>query len=252
MKRILIPCLLAMLAACGDDDDDLLPSKNRDSGISEPQPGVCDLSACPVPKVGVPCCTPLAQCGYDDTGTGLSCTPNSGQPGFGVCELDKCPQPTVGTACCTPYATCGFDPFSSGLVCFGYPVALPEVDAGPAMCDPFTCPQPDIGYACCVSSDECGVDPFGIGLCFPTNIPVEDAGPAPPIVTEPPDDPSVDGQCPSYWDVTGPVWGCCSDFGVCGTFAADTCLLDVGTPLPIDPDSDAGLDGVLRCTPPER
>jgi hypothetical protein len=54
--------------------------------------------------------------------------------------------------------------------------------------------------------------------------------------------------------VFGPVWGCCSEFGVCGTFDFGQCLLAVGTVLPFDAnESDGGpTDGSQRCKPPKR
>lgn len=254
MKRIVIPCLLLMLAACGDDDDDLKPSKQRDSGADEHEPGVCKLADCPEPAMGNACCTPLAQCGFDPSGLGLNCVPNPGQPlSDRECRLDDCPTPVVGSACCTPLAECGFDPFASGLICFGYPQPAPPLpDAGAPTCEVSSCDQPPTGLACCLPNGECGVDPFGINLCFAPPPPLSDGGFLPPPSTTPPDDPSVDGQCPSYLGAFGPVWGCCSEYGVCGTFAADTCLLPIGAPLPVDPnDADAGVPApFLRCSPP--
>lgn len=255
MKRILIPCLLVMLAACGDDDDDLRPSRQRDSGAGDQEPGVCKLSDCPVPEMGVACCTPYAQCGYDPTELGLVCVPNAGQPlSDRECVLADCAEPLVGKACCTPYAECGFDPFESGLFCFPFPPEIPAFDAGAPPCDMSTCPVPEGGgYPCCQDNGECGVDPFGVGLCFEEQ-PATDGGIVlEPISTTPPDDPSVDGQCPSYLGLYGPVWGCCSTYGVCGTFVTDNCLLPVGTPISIDPDADAGLAalGILTCNPPD-
>ncbi|MGD8863766.1 MAG: hypothetical protein PVI30_27375 [Myxococcales bacterium] len=67
-------------------------------------------------------------------------------------------------------------------------------------------------------------------------------------MTEPPDDPSITGECPSFLGFFGPIWGCCSDFGVCGSFASGECLLPAGTQIPA-----AGEDlpeGVLTCTAP--
>ncbi|HEX7476188.1 MAG TPA: hypothetical protein VF331_00130 [Polyangiales bacterium] len=81
--------------------------------------------------------------------------------------------------------------------------------------------------------------------------PVVDAGQS---STQAPKDPSVDGQCPSYIGASGsPLWGCCSKFGVCGTFAANTCFLPVGTQLPLDPNAteDGGTLPVGRCIPPK-
>jgi hypothetical protein len=69
--------------------------------------------------------------------------------------------------------------------------------------------------------------------------------------TDPPNDPSVTGECPSYLGGNNiPVWGCCSKFGVCGTFLYDMCFLPFGTQLPVpsNSDQDAGIPGL--CTPP--
>jgi hypothetical protein len=242
-----------MIAACGDDDDDLRPSRQSDGGTSSQTPGVCSLSKCPTPEMGTSCCTPYAQCGYDPTGIGLACLPNSGQPlSDRTCVLSECAEPIVGKACCTPYAECGFDPFESGLFCFPIPPDLPPFDAGAPVCEVSSCAEAESGYACCLANGECGIDPFGVGLCFP-NLPPEDGGIVlQPISTTPPDDKSVDGQCPSYIGLFGPVWGCCSDFGVCGTFLGETCFLPEGTPISIDPDADAGaLFGVLTCKRPK-
>jgi len=255
VKRILTTCLLVLLAACSDDDGTFRHARQLDGGggTTKREPGVCTLADCPVPDMGIACCTPLAQCGFDPNGLGLNCVPNPGEPvADRVCKLADCPTPTLGTACCTPLALCGFDPFASGLICLGYPPPTPPVgDAGVSVCEVSSCPQPDTGFACCLANGECGVDPFGINLCFVPPPPPVDAGTPPPISTSPPDDPSVTGECPSYLGAFGPVWGCCSDYGVCGTFASGTCLLPIGAPLPIDPDGDAGLPApFLRCSPP--
>jgi hypothetical protein len=178
-----------------------------------------------------------------------------------VCVLDDCPQPELGNPCCTPFGSCGIDPFSTGLFCFpAPPPGLDPPDAGEPTCDLDDCEDPEVGEACCLPDGECGTDPFAIGWCFPP-APDLDAGlddggiVLPPISTERPDDPSVDGQCPSFLGLFGPVWGCCSEYGVCGTFAADECLLPLGTPLPLgnEDEEDAGmsLPGVLLCDPPE-
>ena len=254
MKRILIPCLLVMLAACGDDDDDLRQSPHRDAGTVDQTPGVCKLSDCPVPEMGVACCTPNAQCGYDPTELGLVCVANSGEAlSDRECVLADCAEPLVGKACCTPYAECGFDPFESGLFCFPFPPDIPEFDSGVAVCDVSTCPAPEGGFACCQETGECGVDPFGVGVCYPEPEATDGGIVLEPISTTPPDDPSVDGQCPSFLGLYGPVWGCCSEFGVCGTFVTDSCLIPIGSPIGLDPDEDAGLAalGVMTCNPPD-
>jgi hypothetical protein len=46
------------------------------------------------------------------------------------------------------------------------------------------------------------------------------------------------------------VWGCCSRFGVCGTFADDQCLIPAGTKLPVGPPEAGVSEGFLRCTAP--
>jgi hypothetical protein len=217
---------------------------------------VCKLAECPRPGFGLACCTPNAECGMDPSGLGLLCVPNPDVVSNRVCELAACPTPVIGNACCTPFAQCGFDPIGNGLSCFSFPPAI-NIDAGlpPVTCDPNECPDPESGgFGCCLPNGECGVDPFGINWCFP-KVPVIDGGTAPtlpPISTRPPDDPSVTGECPSFLGFFGPVWGCCSDFGVCGTFAFDECLIPVGTPLPVSrPDEDAGQSGGYPlCTPP--
>lgn len=264
MKRCLIPCLLlALLGACDDDDDlDDFERPHRDAGGDQSPgsgsgSGVCRLSECPTPQMGAACCTPLAECGMDPAGLGLNCVPNPDVTTERECVLDECPEPTVGIACCTPLALCGFDPFGSGQVCF----AFPPPGTIPEFCDPAACPSPEGGFGCCAANGECGVDPFGIGWCFPSvaggeveedaAVP-EELPPLPPISTEVPDDPSITGECPSFLGFFGPVWGCCSGFGVCGTFAYDECLLPAGTELPVGPpDEDAGqTEPFLRCTPP--
>lgn len=252
MKRILIPCLLMMLAACGDDDDDLRQARQPDGGGGDSTPGVCALSKCPTSEAGVACCTPYGKCGYDPTALGLACVPNSGQAfSDRECVIADCDEPLEGKACCTPYAECGFDPFEDGIYCFPIPEEIPPFDAGVPACEVSSCAEADAGIACCLDNGECGIDPFGVGLCFPTE-PLTDGGIVlEPISTTPPDDPSVDGQCPSYIGFAGPIWGCCSEFGVCGTFLDENCFLPEGTPIGIDPDADAGLVGVLTCKPAE-
>ena len=120
------------------------------------------------------------------------------------------------------------------------PYAAPppvNVDSGVPACNVKKCSVPDVGIACCTNSGKCGVDATGSGLfCVvpvaPTDAAVPDAG---QISTMPPDDPSVDGQCPSHIGLNGaPIWACCSKYGVCGTFAANQCLLPVGAEIPID------------------
>lgn len=262
MKKTIFLCLLlgGTLIACGDDDDDLLRANDddkdkQDAATDEPGDGICDLSKCPEPDMGIACCAPNGACGSDPSGIGLVCVANKGEGN--VCVLDDCPQPTLGNACCTPFATCGFDPFETNIFCFANPPLIPDPpqqDASVPSCDPSECPDPAIGLPCCLPTGLCGVDTFSIGFCFGPPLPLPDGGLPPPISVTPPDDPSVDGQCPSFIGLAGePVWGCCSAFGVCGTFAADTCFLPAGTPIPISTDEDAGvLNGALRCSPPPR
>jgi hypothetical protein len=262
----LVPCLALPLAACDDDDDIEYRRPHRDSGAEdagEQEPGVCRLADCPQPDMGIACCTPSAECGMDPTGIGLACVPNPDVGSNRECVLDECPTPVIGNACCTPFAECGLDPFGTGVACFAYPPTI-NVDAGVIdVCDPTECPDPETGgFGCCLPNGECGVDPLGINLCFAPPVPLPpleiDAGfelpplqPLPPISTEPPDDPSITGECPSFLGFFGPVWGCCSDFGVCGTFAFDQCLIPVGTVIPVSSDEDAGTSsGYPLCTPP--
>lgn len=253
MKITILLCLLlgGTLIGCGDDDDESLSANedDRDTGVDEPNDGVCDPSQCPEPDEGIPCCAPNGSCGSDPSGLGLVCVANTGEGN--VCVLEDCPEPTVGNACCTPFGTCGFDPFETNVFCIANPPLLeepPPVDAN--VCDPAECEAPQVGVACCLNNGDCGIDPFEVGFCFPP-APEGDGGPT-NIDLTPPDDPSVDGQCPSYVGVTGePVWGCCSNFGVCGTFAGETCFLPAGTEIPLTTDEDGGqLNGALLCSPP--
>lgn len=258
MRKAIILCLLfgGIAIGCGDDDNELEArghdddDDDRDAGEDVIGDGICNLAQCPEPDMGIACCAPNGACGFDPTGVGLACMANPGEGN--VCELDECPLPSVGNACCTPFGTCGLDPFASNIFCFANPPFIPDPpDAGPGpqLCDPSECPDPEVGLPCCLPTNLCGVDTFSIGFCF--GPPLEIDGGSQPIVpsTEPPDDPSVDGQCPSYLGILGPVWGCCSDYGSCGTFLGDQCLLPLGTPLSID--DDAGVPpGYLACTPP--
>jgi hypothetical protein len=251
---------------CGDDDSDLFAG--QDGGQYDgSEPGVCKLSECPSPPMGVACCTPTAQCGMDPLGLGLNCAPLPGEPlSDNVCVLADCPTPVVGTPCCTPFGSCGNDPYATGQVCFANPppVNLPPLPTPDASVEPICplddCPVPEVGAACCLPTGECGVDPFGIGFCFPPPPEVdEDASvpefptfpepePLPPPMTEPPDDPSITGECPSFLGFFGPIWGCCSDFGVCGTFASGECLLPAGTQIPAS--GEELPETVLTCTAP--
>jgi hypothetical protein len=243
---------LLLLAACGDDDEPF--RDHRDAGVdasSAQKPGVCDLDKCPTSDMGPACCSPLAQCGFDPTGLGLNCVPNQGPTGR-VCELAKCSKPTIGEACCTPYGTCGFDPFGDGQICFSIPEPTLD-DAGAPTCNLASCPRADGGpAACCTDDGQCGFDSLGVGVCVAPEQP--DAGDASTPMTGPPDDPSITKQCPSFIDFDGtPVWGCCSAYALCGTFAQGVCLLPPGTEIPAGPvssDEDGGTDGTIRCTPP--
>jgi hypothetical protein len=265
LETIALGCALALGATSCDDNDirllraqhDRVGDASRPSGDGDRTPGVCELRRCPQPTQGAACCTPSAHCGFDPLGLGLNCAPHPGDPlGDGVCDLSQCPLPAIGEACCTPSARCGSDPFASGQFCFANPptvnfgfdasIAEPE-----PTCDIEGCAEPEVGLACCLPAGGCGVDMTGFGICFPELTPA-DGGALPLPSTTPPDDPSVTGECPSYLGFFGPIWGCCSDFGICGTFAADQCLLPVGTVLPVSaPDDDAGVsDPFLRCTRP--
>jgi len=255
VKKTIFVCLLlgGTLLGCGDDDDDVLRANDdddNDAAVDVPNDGICDLAACPEPDMGIACCAPNGACGNDPTGVGLVCVANAGEGN--VCILEECDEPSVGSACCTPFGTCGFDPFDSNIFCFANPPLLeepPPTDAEVVSCDPDECPDPEVGLPCCLPTGLCGVDPFSIGFCF--GPPVEIDGGVPPVISiTPPDDPSVDDQCPSYIGLAGePVWGCCSQFDVCGTFISETCFLPAGTPITSSEDAGA-LAGVLRCDSP--
>jgi hypothetical protein len=254
VKRTSLLCALLLLAAC-DDDEPFRYNRRGDAGLdgsaSQHKPGVCDLDKCPTPEMGAACCSPQGQCGFDPIGLGLTCAPNPGEPSGKVCDLAMCSEPTTGNACCTPYGECGFDPFSSGLICFGYP-AMSREDAGAPTCDLTKCPTTDGGpRACCLDNGGCGLDSLDIGICVE---PEADAGTdAGSPMTGPPDDPSVTGECPSFIDFDGsPIWGCCSQWSLCGTFDFGQCLLPAGTQIGGDSvsEEDAGADGPRRCTPP--
>ena len=253
--------LVIAFAACGDsDDNDRHVDENggKDAAVEKDaalpplfrgEPGVCNLADCPVPLVGSTCCTPAAQCGTDLLGLGLGCLPLAGQaPSDRICDLSKCDDPDLGIACCTTNGICGADLYGTGLMCTPILESPEPADAGAQLCDVEECPFPALGFRCCTIDDRCGIDLYGIGWCLP-NPPEVDAGP-PQEITGPPEDPSVTGECPSFLGPLGPVWGCCSAFGVCGTFQADQCLLPVGTALPV-PGTDAG-DTRGQCTPPPR
>jgi hypothetical protein len=203
-------------------------------------PPLCNVAACPDPAGGyASCCLANGECGVDVFGIGL-CFPPPAQ----FCDLDECPTPEGGAnACCLANGQCGVDVFNNGS-CFPPP---PE-----PTCDLDQCPlSTDGSRACCLPNGQCGQDSLGIGLCFvPPPAPGDGGAP----VTGPPDDPSITGECPSFIGVFGPIWGCCSDFGVCGTFASDACLLPVGTQFPAGPPPppEAGVsEPFLRCNPPD-
>ena len=254
-ERIACFVLLCIAAVgCGDEDDfehDDAQVSPLDAGTLPPpppvyvsEPGVCELAECPQPFLGIACCTPLAQCGTDFLGLGLSCLANPGEPIDAVCDLMECPDPPIGVSCCTPVGRCGTDLYGTGVMCYPNAPALPGRDGG-TICPLDECPIPTQGYACCTIDARCGVDLYGFGQCVP-NLETPDAG---PISTGPPDDPSVTGECPSYLGLFGPVWGCCSPYGVCGTFQFGACLLPIGAPLPISIGDDAGDPSL--CIPPE-
>lgn len=234
--RWMVVLLLGVAAlGCGDDDNSDSDA-GHDAGLV---PGVCELSKCPAPETGIACCTSDARCG-SDPGVGV-CMPNDVAPN--VCDLAECDVPPTGIACCLPNGKCGRDPWELG-VCFPNPPRQ-NADAGGPLCDLESCESPEDGVACCLPTGKCGVDMTGLGFCVrPTPA---DAGDP----NGPPDDPTVTGECPSYLGAGNvPVWGCCSRFGVCGTFAYDMCLLAPGTqiPVPANDGEDAGIPG--RCTPP--
>lgn len=249
------------LGAC-DDDTTFAPFgedaavEDRDSGFKpfkpppprDGEPGVCPLAECPRPFIGVACCTPLAQCGTDLLGLGLACIANPGEPVSNVCDLNECPEPPFGISCCTPIGRCGTDLYGTGLTC--YPNAPPVRGSdGGLLCDLTECPIPNAGYACCTIDGRCGTDLYGWGQCLPN--PVVPDGGYPVPSNEVPDDPSVTGECPSFLGLLGPIWGCCSDYGVCGTFQYGQCLLPLGTPLPVGPTDEDSGDPTL-CTPPAK
>src|SRR5262249_50869393 len=157
--------VLLLPFAC--DDDTSARHEGNDAGFAQ-VPGVCELSKCPKPATGKPCCTPDAQCGSDATGTGLTCEANDESTSTRKCVLKDCPTPLIGDACCTPRAQCGWDPFGSGLLCLANAQINLPADAGapPQLCDLASCPMPDGGPApCCQLNGQCGVDTLGIGLC---------------------------------------------------------------------------------------
>jgi hypothetical protein len=254
---------------------------------------VCKLKDCAAPArgLGKACCTPLADCGWDPFGNGVFCfepappIPADAEP---LCNLSKCSAPDGGLKpCCQLSGDCGFDSLGIGL-CFPPPVPLcdlsrcPQVEGGPAKCcqlngkcgtdalgigicfapppeatcDLSTCKKAPNGIkACCLPNAECGTDALGIGICFPPPPPPVDAGPVvvPPVDTTPPDDPSITADCPSFIGLFGPQWGCCSPYGVCGSFVGKQCSLGIGAQIPNGPPPppDSGKsEPFLRCTPP--
>lgn len=273
MKRFLLLCLSLSfgLLACGEgrslfqgrrypSDAAVDGSKpaSKDAGLKA---GVCQLSKCPTPAMGLACCMPNAQCGMDTTGLGLNCVPLPGQTyaSDSVCVLNECPTPTVGTRCCTPFAQCGFDPLGTGQFCFAFPVSNADAGTAQPTCDLTKCPEVDDGgpAACCLANGNCGFDSLGVGVCIAPSaaLPPDMTSTAQPPATRPPDDPSITGECPSYLDTTGPVWGCCSDYGVCGTFDLGTCLLPAGTEIPValPTDEDGGAKHAYPlCVPPKK
>jgi hypothetical protein len=254
-RLILLSALLGCVAfGCGDDEDE-----EFETGAGYGQGGgVCELAECPAPPLGVACCTPTAQCGWDPSGIGTNCAPNIGAPlSDNVCRLDACPLPPVGVACCTPFGLCGTDPFATGQACFPNPPPInveppPAVDAAAFItCDVDDCEESELGAACCLPNGECGVDVLGIGFCFPPPPPPVEPAPN-PFTQGPPNDPTVDGQCPSVVGFLGPIWGCCSPYGACGTYdpATEACVLPVGTPIPLSSAPDGGIPvGVMECEP---
>lgn len=301
-RFVRIGCLsILLLTACGEGALNEYEPGPAERTLDAGPPGVCVLSSCPAPAVGVACCMGNGSCGQDPSGFGAFCVPNPGESwNDNVCVVANCPLPTIGNQCCTGYGTCGYDPTETGLVCYQNPVTvrgdagqpeptcpveecpLPEVgfacctNAGgcgteypnlPGLCYPNPepveptcpiedCPLPEVGFACCTNAGGCGtMYPNLPGLCYPEVEPTDGGMPdAGPIDTSVPDDPSVTGECPSYIGINGlPVWGCCSDYSVCGTFAYGACLLPAGTQIPVGPapDADAGVtEPFMRCTPP--
>lgn len=205
-------------------------------------PPTCDLAKCPPGVEGGPraCCQLNGECGIDTFNVGI-CFP----PPTPLCDLDKCPKVDGGAAaCCLQNGQCGVDTLGIGLC-----------SAPPAMtCELAKCPKSSSGLrACCMPNGDCGFDSLGIGICFAPPPALPDGGTA--SVVEPPDDPSITSQCPSFIGLNGPIWGCCSAYGVCGEFAANQCLLPVGTQIPTGPppSKDSGVtESFLRCTPPPR
>jgi hypothetical protein len=248
--------------------------------------GVCDLKECKKEAGASGCCTPLGACGTDPFGNGIFCFPPV-PPAAPLCALDKCPAPDGGAKpCCQLNGDCGLDALGIGL-CFPPPVPLcdlskcPSAEGGPAKCcqlngkrgvdtlgigicfapppeatcDLSTCPQPGNGIKpCCQPIGDCGWDSLNIGICFPPPPPPPDGGVVvPPVVTTPPDDPSINPDCPSFIGLFGPQWGCCSPYGVCGTFLGNQCSLGIGSQIPNGPPPpDAGKEPFLRCTPPPK
>jgi hypothetical protein len=209
-------------------------------GLCFAPPPTCDLEPCKTENGPKACCQLNGKCGVDTLGVGICFAPPAP-----LCDLSKCPAPADGgpKPCCQINGQCGVDTLGIGI-CFAPP---PK-----ATCDLKTCKAVEGLKPCCLPNGECGTDSLGIGLCFPPPPTLPDGGPV-PVVTGPPKDPSVDGQCPSYLGAFGPVWGCCSDYGVCGTFSANQCLLALGTPLPVGPKPEAGVsEPFLRCNPPTK
>ncbi|HVU02367.1 MAG TPA: hypothetical protein VHE30_11475 [Polyangiaceae bacterium] len=208
-----------------------------------PPPPTCKLDECDPsakPPTGIKsCCLPNGQCGWDTLGIGF-CFP----PPVPLCDVESCPHTEGGPdACCLLNGKCGLDSLGIGF-CFPPP---PE-----ATCELDKCPAPSTGVkACCMPDGSCGWDSLNVGICFPPPPPLQDAGPPPPPQTTPPDDPSIDAACPSFMGVFGPQWGCCSPWGICGTFLGGTCSLGLGQQIPNGPPPtvDAGKEPFLRCTP---
>jgi hypothetical protein len=247
---------------------------NLDAGAA------CDVAQCPRMDGGpAPCCQINGQCGFDTLGNG-TCSPPPN------CDLNKCPPGTEGgpRACCQLNGECGVDTFNLGI-CFPPPQPLcdlescPKADGGARACclqngqcgvdtlgiglcsapsamtcNLSQCPKSAAGLrSCCMPNGDCGFDSLGIGICFAPTTTSSDAGAAP--VVGPPNDPSITSQCPSFIGLNGPIWGCCSTFGVCGEFASNQCLLPQGTQIPPGPPPppDSGItETFVRCTPPAR